>query len=75
MSPIGRIFRALILLVALLVPVLLIWFFGWWGVGVLLVMSALVALTVLFSTGKARGREETQSGDRTGYRTTSFADF
>jgi len=75
MSPFGRIFRTLLLLVAVLAPIFLIFFLGWWAIAGLVAVFAIVAVTLVFSTGKATGAEENLNGLRTGYRTTSFAEF
>ena len=64
--------RPIFLLLALLCPVALVWMFGWWSIGVVALLS--VGLFV-FSSRQARGVEVDQHGPRTGYRTTSFADF
>ena len=64
--------RILLLLLATVVPICLVYAFGFW---VLLAFLALAAATFAFSTGKARGPEATQGGQLTGYNTTSFAKF
>jgi hypothetical protein len=63
-------FKALFLLLAVLLPIGLVYVFGAW---ILLVVFGLTAATLLFSTRKARGDEETQGGRLTGYHTTTTA--
>ena len=65
-------FRALFLLLAVLVPIGLVYAFGAWT---LLALFGLMAATLLFSTRKGRGVEETQGGRLTGYNTTTTANL
>jgi hypothetical protein len=67
-----RMLRALLLLLAVLIPVGLIYLFGFW---VLVAVPVLAGATFVISNGKGRGREATQGGRLTGYRTTSFTDI
>ena len=62
--------RMLSLLLAVLLPVGLVYAFGVW---VLLVLFGVAAATLLLSTRKARGAEATQGGRLTGYHTTTTA--
>ena len=62
--------RTLFFLFAGLVPIGLVYAFGVW---ILLALFGLAAATLLFSTRKARGAEETQGGRLTGYHTTMTA--
>lgn len=64
--------RMLFLLLAVLLPVGLVYAFGPW---VLLALFGVAARRSLFSTRKARGAEATQGGRLTGYHTTTMADF
>ena len=65
-------FRTLLLLLAVLVPIGLVYLLGFW---VLLAFPVLAGATFFISNGKGRGREATQGGRLTGYRTTSFTDI
>jgi hypothetical protein len=65
-------FRAMLLLLVALGPIWLVYTFGLW---LLVAFVALAGATLLFSTGKAQGREETQGGRLTGYDTTTLSDF
>jgi hypothetical protein len=64
--------RALFLLLAVLVPIGLVYAFGAW---ILLALFGATAATLLLSTRKARGAEATQGGRLTGYHTTTMGDF
>ena len=64
--------RALFLLLAVLVPIGLVYAFGAWT---LLALFGVTAATLLFSTRKARGAEATQGGRLTGYHTTTTANL
>ena len=64
--------RTFFFLLAVLVPIGLIYAFG---ARVLLALFGMAAATPLFSTRKARGAEATQGGRLTGYHTTMTADF
>lgn len=72
MSPLDRFLRALLILASAGAPALLFYGLGWWAVAVLAAIFIGVASFFLFSTGKARGAEIDQSGERTGYRNTSI---
>lgn len=65
-------FRPLFLLLAVLVPIGLVYVFGAWT---LLALFGGTAATMFFSTRKARGAEATQGGRLTGYHTTTTANF
>ena len=64
--------RVLLLLLAVLMPIGLVYAFGAWS---LLALFGAVAATLLLSTRKARGAEVTQGGRLTGYHTTTTASF
>jgi hypothetical protein len=64
--------RALFFLLAVLAPIGLVYVFGVW---ILLALFGLTAATLLFSTRKGRGAEESQGGRLTGYRTTTSANL
>ena len=64
--------RTLFLLLAVLLPVGLVYAFGAW---VLLALFGVAGATLLSSTRKARGAEATQGGRLTGYHTTTMEDF
>jgi hypothetical protein len=75
LTPLGQtdgMLRALLLLLVALGPIWLVYTFGFW---LLVAFVVLTAATFVFSTGKARGPEETQGGRLTGYHTTTPADF
>ncbi|MDM0109227.1 hypothetical protein QTH97_30110 [Variovorax sp. J22R24] len=62
--------RPLFLLLAVLLPIGLVYAFGVW---ILFALFALTAATLLISTRKARGAEETQGGMLTRYDSTRSA--
>jgi hypothetical protein len=64
--------RAFFLLLAVLVPVGLVYAFGWW---VLLALFGVSAATLFLSTRQASGTEATQGGRLTEYGTTTTANF
>ena len=65
-------FKALFFLVAVAAPIGLVYAFGAW---VLLALFVVMAVTLLVSTRKASGAEETQGGRLTGYHTTTMGDL
>jgi hypothetical protein len=64
--------RVLFLILAVLMPIGLVYAFGAWS---LLALFGTAAATLLLSTRKARGDEATQGGRLTGYHTTTTANF
>ncbi|SCK57259.1 hypothetical protein VAR608DRAFT_6028 [Variovorax sp. HW608] len=64
--------RAFFLLLAVLVPVGLVYACGWW---VLLALFGVSATTLFLSTRQASGAEETQGGRLTEYGTTTMSNF
>lgn len=65
----GLMFRTLLLVLIVAVPIGLVYLFGFW---LLVALALLAGATFLFSTSRA---EEHQSGPLTGYGTTGYADF
>jgi hypothetical protein len=63
--------RPLLLLLAVLMPIGLVYAFGAW---ILLALFGVTAATLLLSTRQARGAEATQGGRHTGYHTTTMGD-
>lgn len=64
--------RVLFLVLAVLMPIGLVYVFGAWS---LLALFGAAAATLLLSTRKAGGAEATQGGRLTGYHTTTTANF
>ncbi|MDM0035317.1 hypothetical protein QTI33_24490 [Variovorax sp. J22P271] len=64
--------RVLFLILAVLMPIGLVYAFGAWS---LLVLFGAAVATLLLSTRKAQGAEATQGGNLTGYQTTTSANF
>ena len=63
--------RTLFLLLAVLMPIGLVYAFGAW---ILLALFGVAGATLIFSTRRARGDEATQGGRLTGYHTTTMGD-
>ena len=68
----GPMLRTLLQILALLVPIGLVYAFGAWT---LIALFGVAGATLLLSSRKARGAEATQGGRLTGYHTTTMADF
>lgn len=65
-------FRTLLFALLIALPIGLVYLFGFW---VLVAIAVVAGVTLLLSSGRARGIEETQGGLHTGYSTTTYADF